>query len=84
MYFPQAFEASASLSGGKRSVNDKELSFTEKKLQTKKWKWNKTKGELGYSKTVQTSREWDDNLKIMSDDITLEMCLKSWAWLEFQ
>ena len=70
--FPQAFKENASSSGGKPSVNDKEWSFTVTKLQTNKWKCNKTKGKFGYSQTFQTSREWDDNLKIMSDDITLE------------
>ena len=38
IFFPpkkQAFEANASSSGGKRSVNDKELSFTATKSQTK-------------------------------------------------
>ena len=32
----------------------------------KKEKWNDTKRNLGYSPTFQTSRDWDDNIKIMS------------------
>ena len=35
-FFPQAFEANASSSGGRQSVNDKELSITVTKSQKKK------------------------------------------------
>ena len=35
-FFPQAFEANASSSGGRQSVNDKELSITVTKSQKKR------------------------------------------------
>ena len=41
--FPQAFKANASSSGGKPSVNDKELSFTVTTKPQKKVKQNKRK-----------------------------------------
>ena len=54
--FPQAFEASASSSGGRQSVNDKELSITvtksQKKVKVKRYKKNWGTPQL--SKRVET------------------------------
>ena len=43
IYFPQAFKANASSSGGKQRVND---NIHSDKV-TKKWKWNQEKWKWG-------------------------------------
>ena len=56
IYFPQAFKANASSSGGKQRVND---NIHSDKV-TKKWKWNQENESGVLLPTFKTSRDKDD------------------------